>query len=367
MRNKKETPTEQSAFLSNLKKELADLAGQPYNVGLQRQIVSNLVRSLPELEDRREFLVALTYKLFLDDLLRNSMEDDYVCNKTVDESVRCLASAILPYCKNKREKYIEALLRFAQVYRQIPLGRHQLDEIEIEYNDINALICVPTLKAEKIYIGDGHDWPAFANLDNNLADPRRSSAISKWYINVIKELIKAPEGKGINILTFIQKEYSGVGALALMPTLVSELKIPATVYRAGYWDKGSRITGENPLSGTEGCIVYDAAIGGNAIIETNSFLEKEYGLRNNYAVVFFEYDSPIQDNKLMAYQALKDNGIKLISCFKYSEVSDQIEPKQRFVKRMRELSQRYLDGNQKASRTKIDEALKDYVASIHKE
>lgn len=365
MSTEREIPAQESAFLSWLKKELLELANRPSNVQLQRNIASHLGESLPDLKNHRDFLAALTYKLFLDDILRTSMEDDNVSNKRVDESVRNLASSIRAYCENNGARFIDALLEFAQNYRQIPLTRHHLDEIEVKYGNISAVICVPPLKAQKIYIGDGHDWPAFANLDRNLADPRYSAKISHWYADTVKKLRGKPSGVNIDILCFIEKTYSGIGALSLMPTLVSQIGIPATVYRAGYWDKGARITGDDPLSGTEGCFIYDVAIGGNALLEANAFLEENYGLKNRHAVVFFEYDVP-EASYNRARERLAGKGIELISCLKYSEVRDQIEAKQVFVKSMNHIVQKYPHIDRDTYNSKVDKALNEYADSLHK-
>lgn len=354
----------QSTFLSQLRNNLLKLAETPSNVALQRGIVSDLVSVLPDLEDDRDFLVALTYKLFLDDVLRTCMEDDYVSNRGVDETVRQLASAIQPYCENKKAKFVDALLKFAQQYRQIPLHRLPLEEIEVEYGGINSVICVPTSETEQIYIGNGHDWPAFANLDRNLADPRRSASIRRWYINTVRKLTKTPNGSNIDIFCFIEKAYSGIGALALMPTFVSELQIPATVYRASYWDRGARITGEDPFSGTEGCLIYDVAIGGNALLEAKAFLEKSYGLRIRYAIVFLEYDSSTSPGRKMARERLQEEGVELISCLKYSDIEAQVNAKRSLVTSMRQIVETYSKKPRRKYTADIDKALEKYASTL---
>lgn len=305
---------------------------EPTNIGLQRELHSELIQSLQETENEEEFIIGLIYKSFLDDILRNCMEDDYLNNEIVEESLIKFASSRKSLPNQKWDEVLKGIFNFGKTYKEISLQHKPIDYIHVTINDIEIKLSIATAAKDGIFIGDKRDYPIFFNLDENLSDQHRAKKIIEWYANAVKQIIKQlkKSGETVDILCFIEKSYSVVGAVTLMPFLVSELELPATIYRANYWDKNSQISGTKPPAGSRLCFIYDVVISGSALLDANSFFEKNYGVRANSAVVFLDFEK--------GGDKLAEEGIKLIPCLKYSDIKEKVELKRRVMKKLRALN-----------------------------
>lgn len=329
----------------------------PTNIGLQRELHSELIQSLQETENEEEFIIGLIYKSFLDDILRNCMEDDYLNNNIVKKSLIKFALSRKSLPNQKWGDLFRDIFNFGKVYKKISLQRKPKDYVYVTVNDIEIKLSIATAKDE-IFIGDTCDYPIFFNLDENLSDPHRAKKIIEWYANAVKQIIKQlkKSGEAVDLLCFIEKAYSTVGAVTLMPFLVSELELPATIYRANYWDKNSQISGTKPPAGSRLCFIYDVVISGSALLDANSFFEKNYGVRANSAVVFLDYEK--------GGDKLAEGEIKLVSCLKYSDIKEEVELKRKVMKKLRALNDTVHKRSYEEQARKVKKIINNYQDSV---
>jgi len=348
---------EETAVFAKLKKDLYELVDDPDNLDLQRKIYDDLINSLRKVKGK-EFAICLLYKGILEDILRQCMEDDYLENKIVKESVKRLALTVVPLSEGKWDDFFERLREFGDVYSRIPSKRLVKDQIEIR----NILFSVSTLERDKILIGKRSDWPFFVNMDKNLCCVERNREISKWYIKAIEDLRKQlqEELDDIDVLCFIEKSYSDVGAIGLMSLLVSRLNLPAIIYRHSHWDPKAKISANDPFIRNRACIVYDVVISGSMVEQAAQYLERNYDIETKAAVVLFEYDGS------KARKTLERKGIKLISCLKYSQIKDEIERQIDLVKVIRRSCNRVIRGFiEEEDAEQIQKAIHQYLRDKH--
>jgi orotate phosphoribosyltransferase len=171
-------------------------------------------------------------------------------------------------------------------------------------------------------------------------------------------------GKQLDWLCFIEKSYSVVGALTLASRLVSSMGIPACIYRSGYWNPRTKISGKAPIRGASVCIVYDMLLGGAAVLDAVKFLKRTFDANAETVVVFFEYDDKGGVNRLRdeGREILKnDCGVKLHSLLRLSRIKNDVD---RVVWLYKELNHygRTVDNLEERVRL-ISEAVKTYALS----
>lgn len=321
-----------------------------------RELHAELTASIGQSQRKGEFAIALLYKNYIEDLLRNSIENNYVANEPVINAVRSLGSSMRSFAKDKykgitRGKWLDKLFDdFGGYLQDISRSRKRGNEIIVEGpGERRAKLFVAPIEGERIFFGD--QWEeVFPNLDDNLSDYEFSEPICNWYLDIIGKL---KEEKKVNALCFIEKPYSCVGGLSLMPLLVTKLELPATLYRASYWDKEPRIAGTRPSWESQFCFVYDIVVGGATLSEANSFLKENYGAKANSAVVFFDFEKN-------GTERLRSEGIEVFSYLKRSDVEKQIEAKKTFMKMMRPLEDSVATRSYKENHRELRKTLQRY-------
>jgi len=322
------------------------------DIGLQRELYSKLTRSIQDAKNGEEFIIGLIYKSLLGDILQNCIEDDYVDNSVVDLSLNKLALNRRKVLKEAIQKkqwskiFRDLSKNFGKTYMKIPSLRNRMDYIYVDVNNIKLKLFLNNAK-DKIYIGKKYDYPVFFNIDENLSDSDLAGKIVQQYVDKTKQTIERMKKKGENIdfLCFIEKPYSASGAVTLMPLLVSELELPAVIYRSDYWDKGSQLSGTKPTAGSRLCIIYDIVITGSTLLEADLYFRNNYGAKANSAVVFLDYEKNTTEK-------LAKEGIELISCLKYSDIKDKVESKLSIMQELRTLGD---TAYERSSEEQVDE------------
>ena len=102
---------------------------EPTNIRLQRELHTELIQSLQETENEEEFIIGLIYKSFLDDILRNCMEDDYLNNKIVKDSLIEFASSRKSLPNQKWDDVLRDIFSFGKTYKKISLHEKFLNQL----------------------------------------------------------------------------------------------------------------------------------------------------------------------------------------------------------------------------------------------
>lgn len=289
-----------------LRKYAPMLLDFPADVRYQRKFHSELTDSLEYAENAHEFTIGLIYRCVLDDMLKNFMEDDCVDKEAKIRAVRAFAETI-QHVSGDHNKWLKGFEEFGRAYRRLPEERVHESRLYLNGVELTANVVKPPL----FEIGQ-QEFTVFPNLDNNLSNPQIAKHLCEWFEQKfweVRDKVKSESGVSLNALGFIEKSYSSVGAITLMPYLVSKLGLPATIYRPIYWDKHARISGQRPLGDEVYCFVYDVCIDGDALVAASRFLRQNYGAKTKAALVFFYFEK----GPVNARERLKREGIILES------------------------------------------------------
>ncbi len=299
-----------------------------------RKLASKLTAELYDLAPH-EFLIGLLYKTLIEDILGNCIEDDYVQHAPVQEFIDRLidtwntAQVLRP--ETSHEDWFQQLLRFAEEYHQLPMYRRSGD--------------YTTVKGIKFFVASGSDpligppirdqerdpaYKLFPSMDATLGDPMLARDIMRWYLDRLIGLQSTLRANGdeLGTLCFVEKPYSGTGALGAMGYLVDQLAIPAAIFRNRYWDLGARVRGEGPQAGQPVVLIYDVAINGSVLVEAVLFLQRNYNVQAVAALVLydFEYDARV---------ALEALGVTLVTYLRRTQVSEELRARQRLLADLR--------------------------------
>jgi hypothetical protein len=310
----------------NLKGMLGRYADKELTTMRLRDLHSALTDYLGKRKTKEEFAIAFIYKNWIEDLLKNLFEDDYVNNPKAKKIIDKLRSSIGYFSAHEEDKkgWLEEIFKFADEYRELPSLRYPDSEIFVKGpNEEEAKLFVADFGEDKIFAGDDFE-NIFPILDSNLTDPYFSKPICDWYLNTISEL---KENGEINSLCFIEKEYSAVGGLAMLSQLVYKLELPSFIFRTSYWNKRAKIDGVMPTPEFKICVVFDVVYSGRMLSNVAQFLRENFGAETKAAVVFFNFGKE--------KECLKGENIDLSSYLCYSDIHEQIKADLPLLKRSR--------------------------------
>ena len=329
-----------------------------------RKLHHELTNGLSKL-NKEEF----AYGLFCQQIIGNTINDLYEIYQidsfvaqnimdTLNNSLSFLSQALKSTGKERSHllgDWLESFNTFGSFYKDLTFRRDTGDYDYVEANGFTISFSMG--KDSLLGIPKEDDYRIFPNLDRNITDTSRSKNLVDGYKNAIKEL----EAKhGVNSLCFVEKSYSAIGALTLLSQLVSELEMPATIYRMNNWDISTRISGNKPDEESIFCIVYDLAIGGGGILEASNFLHENFGSKVSGAVVFFDYEK-----KKGAEYNLNKNNIELVSILTMSKVRAEIQSKMEYFRKLKGIRKEFALGkfNAEKARAKTGDVIKEYSTS----
>lgn len=318
-----------------------------------RDLHNELTDYLYKSGTKEEFTIGFIYKTWIEDLLKNLFEDDYVNNHEAKEIISRLCSSIRYFIAHEEDKkgWLEEIFKFADKYQKIPSLRYPGSEIFVKGpNEKGAKLFVADSRDDRLFAGENLE-KIFPILDRNLTDPDFSKPICDWYLNTISELKDAGE---INTLCLIEKEFSAVGGLAMLSQLVYELELPCAIFRAGYWDQRVKIDGAMPSPDSKICVVFDVVYSGRMLSDVTRFLRENFGAEVKAAVVFFDFGK--------GEECLKEDDIALRSYLKLSDVNEQIKAELPLSKRFREIKNKTAERGHSYEETKNE--INDLLGTI---
>jgi len=313
-----------------LEKYSRGLSGTEKDIPSYRQLYTSLIQTLPKARDGKEFVVGLLCATVLHDLLRNSVENRYLKNSELKTYLQKLSHSVTEWATLDWKKIGSSLFELGDKYRRIPAAQRSG-----YYVEVGGFKYYVSSTDDNLLGVEGIPLLAFFDLDANLSDPKIAPEVAKWYAKVVKDLLEDLDRKGKKVhgLLFIEKSFSDIGAVTLMPYLVSETQLPASVYRMDYWNQDAKVVGQNLLPESNYCIIYDLIGHGNAVLEAHEYLTRHYGSAVKGCVAFFDYD-------IGGGQALLEKDIRLVSRVKLDEVRAELEAKTLSAKKLMKIATR---------------------------
>jgi len=334
------------------------------NIGSFRKLHTDLIQFLGYPSSAKEFIIALTYKGYLDNILNVSLEDDYYPHGVVDGALQALGHSIAKVVK-RQEELPESFNNLGEAVQKF-VTTPQLRGYHITVTGPNgaAKLFVAPFPSDELYVAAGKRHRIFPNLDGNLADPKFSKNISDWYVRSTIELRSQLKEKGetVDSICLIEKPYSATGALSLMPYITAnkKLNLPAAICRVGYWNRSSKISGMKPKMNSQVCLLYDVTISGDALCEVSSFLREEFNARVPACIVLFDFEEGAEER-------LRKEGTKLIAYMKYSDIKEQAERKLRFACKLGKLEEERGKYTEAEFLGRVEGATKEYFSRLRRE
>lgn len=256
-----------------------------YILGL-RTFHKKLTNILPNLKDKEEFGIALIYKLISGDILANSIEDDYINNSNFIDMMGAFNRTLENALTGNYKKWFSSFFDFFTELKEVGTN----GRLSPTQEEVNGATYYMRRAGHKYITGNGIGvYPIFPILELALSNPDLSNKICNQFVDKIEDI---RHKRKITKLCFLEKDYATVGALVLMPYLVNKLKLPAMIYREGYWVEDAKFIGQIPTLTPDLedriCIVYDALITGKALLDAKKYIESKYkNAKVNSAVVYF--------------------------------------------------------------------------------
>jgi hypothetical protein len=259
--------------------------------GRHESLASVLLDIQAEMASRLDFLSledfpkAWILYVLTGDLLKYSIEDDYVDVNVLRPALQSLSKLLL------REDWIDA-----DLYKCIQIGsevgkQRPLEPIHVSVSGKNAVDREAIFKAwianpdQPIPVSSSFQ-KLIPILELNVADPEWVQGVVNGFESYLRRL---RDKDGITHLCFVWKEAGPVGAISMLSSLVERVKLPACIYRLGYWSRRSRVTGSLPQAGDRVAIVYDLLVTGDGVRRIAENLKKDMEVTVAGAVVLLGY------------------------------------------------------------------------------
>lgn len=229
----------------------------------------------------RQFAKAWILQSLATEFLRNVIEDDYV---DLDPVRRKFSSAVLDLVG--RDDWIDNTLEeILRSCRSVADAQVLAERVVLHGDRFDASYRVAQAGRPLIPVSK-HSYAAVPILEDSVTDPALVGGVIDAFcrhINLFRDT------DGITCLCFIEKDVGPVGAIGMLASLVRELKLPACIYRSGYWSPHAKLAGHRPIPTDRVVLVYDLLVSGDGIREAADDLKTCYGVTVVAAIVLLAY------------------------------------------------------------------------------
>jgi hypothetical protein len=235
---------------------------------------------------QKDFSKAWLLHLFAVELLKYSIEDDYVETATLRPILASTLQKLVERDDWVEEELAELLHAYNQLATEKPITPRKAT-LETEVLDKpRKFACRVAQPDEPEFSVSSRTYRLVPILEDSLCNQFYVDDVVDAFTDKLRQLTSLER---VTTLCFIEKAVGPIGALAMLSTLVSRLSLPASIYRENYWAERAKLAGYQPKQSDRIAIVYDLLVSGEGILRVVRSLKKKYKAKVVAAVVLLGY------------------------------------------------------------------------------